>query len=84
MKKFAITIIFIILTANLFPSIAKAETKVFSKVTNSDTYNRPDLNPKYDIEKIEVGLWDSDLDMIHFWLLFKQPLTSRLLGRNSD
>lgn len=63
-------------------SPAHAATKVFSKVTTSDTYNRPDLNQKYDIEDVEVGLYDSDLDQIHFWIRFKQPLTAAMFNDN--
>jgi hypothetical protein len=61
---------------------ANAATKVFSTVTPIDTYNRPDLNPKYDIEQIEVGLFDNDLDQIHFWIRFKQPLTPAMFNDN--
>ena len=53
---------------------AIAATKVFSTTTPADTYNRPDLNPQFDIVEVEVGLWDSDLDQIHFWIRFKNAL----------
>lgn len=67
----------------LFPiSSAQAATKVFSKVTTQDSFNRPELNPKYDIEDVEIGLFDSDLDQIHFWIRFKQPLTAAMFNDN--
>ena len=61
---------------------ASAETKVFSKMTSVDAFNRPDLNLKYDIQKVEVGIYDTDLDMLHIWILFAQPLTANLFNDN--
>ena len=63
-------------------SSANAATKVFSTLTAVDVYNRPDINPKYDIERLEVGLFDNDLDQIHFWIKFKQPLTAAMFNDN--
>jgi hypothetical protein len=61
---------------------ANAETKVYSKQTNIDTFNRSDINFKYDIQRVEVGMYDTDLDMLHFWILFAQPLTSNMFNDN--
>jgi hypothetical protein len=61
---------------------AHSATKVFSRTTATDIYNRPELNPKYDIEQVEVGLFDDDLDQIHFWIRFKQPLTAAMFNDN--
>jgi len=61
---------------------AHSATKVFSTMTATDIYNRPDLNPKYDIQQVEVGLFDNDLDQIHFWIRFKQPLTAAMFNDN--
>lgn len=82
-KYLSLGLVLICIAFNLYvPEVARAETKVFSKMTTVDTYNRTDLNPKYDIERVETGLWDSDLDMLHFWILFKQPLTSQMFNDN--
>jgi len=78
-----VLIILALIGSALIPiTSAQAATKVFSKVTTSDTYNRPDLNLKYDIEDVEVGLYDTDLDQIHFWIRFKQPLTAAMFNDN--
>jgi hypothetical protein len=61
---------------------ASAETLVFEKSTSVDAFNRPDLNLKYDIQKVVVGMYDTDLDMLHFWVLFAQPLTANLFNDN--
>lgn len=56
------------------PLTAHADAKVWSTTTPIDTYNRPDLPQQYDIVRMEVGLWDTDLDQVHFWIQFKNPL----------
>ena len=74
-KSSVVLVIFLSLLAAFFSSSpAIAATKVFSTTTPVDTYNRPDLNSQFDIVQVEVGLWDSDLDQIHFWIGFKNAL----------
>lgn len=82
MKRILLSLVLIVTASIVGIPSANAETKVFSKTTNTDTYNRPDLNFKYDIKKVEVGLYDSDLDMLHFWILFAEPLTSAMFNDN--
>jgi hypothetical protein len=81
-RRFLAALLMIVATSISGVSVAEAETKVYSKTSNLDTYNRPDLNFKYDIQKVEVGMYDSDLDMLHFWILFAQPLTSSMFNDN--
>lgn len=73
---------FVLIAGSLLgsPTAANGATKVFSKFTSNDAYNRPELNPKFDIEAVEVGLFDSNLDDIHFWIKFKQPLTAAMFN----
>lgn len=76
-------IVLVLVGGMLLPvSAAHSATKVFSTMTATDIYNRPELNPKYDIEQVEVGLFDDDLDQIHFWIRFKQPLTAAMFNDN--
>ena len=82
MKRLLVTILFIVSSCFVGISPASAETKVFSKTSATDIFNPKDLNPAFDIQKVEVGLIDSDLDMIHFWILFAQPLTSNMFNDN--
>lgn len=58
----------------LTPISAFANNKVWSTTTPLDTYNRPDLSSQFDILRVEVGLWDSDLDQVHFWIQFKNSM----------
>ena len=81
MKRWAV-ILLAVLFLSSFPSPASAASKVYSKQTKLDTYNRPDVNGKYDIQQVEVGLYDDDLDMLHFWILFAQPLTANMFNDN--
>lgn len=63
------------LLATLLPqSSAIAATKVWSTTTPYDTYNRPDLPSQFDILRVEVGLWDTELDQVNFWIQFKSAL----------
>jgi hypothetical protein len=57
-----------------FAQPVQAATKVWSTTTPIDTYNRPDLPPQFDIVRVEVGLFDSDLDQVHFWIQFKNAM----------
>lgn len=82
MRRIILSLVLIIASSISNAAVANAETKVYSKSTTTDTYNRPDLNFKYDIQKVEVGLYDSDLDMLYFWILFSQPLTSAMFNDN--
>ncbi len=72
--KFAI-IFFVFQTISIsIPLKANAANKVWSTTTPLDVYNRPDLPTQYDILRVEVGLYDNDLDLVHFWIQFKNPL----------
>lgn len=82
MRRIILSLVLIFASSISNTAVANAENKVYSKFTTTDTYNRPDLNFKYDIQKVEVGLFDSDLDMLHFWILFSQPLTSAMFNDN--
>lgn len=65
--------LFLFLSA-ITPISAFAANKVWSTTTPFDTYNRPDLSPQFDILRVEVGLWDTNLDQVHFWIQFKNPM----------
>ena len=82
MKRILLSLLLIVATSIVGIPTAKAESKVYSKQTNIDTFNRSDINFKYDIQRVEVGLYDSDLDMLHFWILFAQPLTANMFNDN--
>lgn len=66
--------IFGLIFSLLSVSPALGSKKVWSTTTAFDTYNRLDLPTQFDILRMEVGLWDTDLDQIHFWIQFKNPL----------
>ena len=82
MRKILLCLVLIVVSSTSSVPIANAETRVFSKMSSLDTFNRPDLNPKYDIQRVDVGIYDSDLDMLHFWILFAQPLTPNMFNDN--
>ena len=80
MKRLIIVLVLIASNCLIGIQSASAETKVFSKLTTVDIYNTKVSNPAFDIQQVEVGLFDTDLDMIYFWILFAQPLTADLLN----
>ena len=82
MRKILLSLVLIVASSTSSAPIANADARVFSKMSNADTYNRPDLNPKYDIQRVDVGVYESDLDMLHFWILFAQPLTPNMFNDN--
>ena len=82
MRRFILALVLVVTSTTYGMPFAQASNKVFSKTTNTDTFNRKDLNLKYDINKVEVGLFDTDLDMIYFWILFNQPLTANMFNDN--
>jgi hypothetical protein len=73
-RRVALLLTLFITLSLVVPVNANAATKVWSTTTPIDTYNRPDLPPQFDIERVEVGLFDSDLDQVHFWIQFKNIL----------
>jgi len=63
------------------PSAKAASTVTWYQVSDSDTYNRPDLNPAYDIQFVTVQKFDSDSeDTINFFLFFANPVTPSLFN----
>jgi hypothetical protein len=77
-------IVLVLIAANHLFTVqpASAETRVYSKATTADVFNAKDLNSAFDIQKVDVALFDTDPDMIHFWILFAQPLTSNMFNDN--
>lgn len=49
---------------------ANASTVTWKVESPSDSYNRPDLNPNYDIEDVSVAIFDNDSDWLWFYLWF--------------
>jgi hypothetical protein len=79
-----LVLVFVLIASSCLTSIqpASAETRVFSKRTTVDIYNTKVSNPAFDIQQVSVALFDTDLDMIHFWILFAQPLTADMFNDN--
>jgi hypothetical protein len=57
---------------------AQAETKVFQQRSIFDDANPANVDPLYDVQDVEIGIFDTDLDTVNFWLHFKNPITQRM------
>lgn len=67
------------------PSAKAASTVTWYQISDSDTYNRSDLNPAYDIQFVTVQKFDSDNeDTINFFLFFVNPITPSLFNDSFD
>lgn len=61
------------------------DTVTWYQITGADTYNRPDLNPAYDLQYVTVQKFDSDTeDTINFFLFFANPITPALFNDSFD
>jgi hypothetical protein len=57
---------------------AQAESKVFQQRSIFDDANPANVDPLYDLQDVEIGIFDTDLDTVNFWLHFKNPITQRM------
>ena len=57
---------------------ASAETKVFQQRSIFDDENPANVDSLYDLQEVEIGIFDTDLDTVNFWLHFKNPITQRM------
>lgn len=75
MRRIITTFLSTVFLLSLQSEAAFSASKVWSYVTAYDNYDRPDLSKSFNIERVEVGIWDDNLDLVHFWIQFKSPLT---------
>jgi hypothetical protein len=57
---------------------AHAESKIFQQRSIFDDSNPANVDPLYDLQDVEIGIFDTDLDTVNFWLHFKNPITQRM------
>ncbi len=63
---------------------AHAENKVFQQRSIFDDANPSNVDPLYDLQDVEIGIFDTDLDIVNFWLHFKSPITQRMFVESSS
>jgi hypothetical protein len=63
---------------------AQAETKVFQQRSIFDDSNPANVDPLYDLQDVEIGIFDTDLDTVNFWLHFKSPITQRMFVESTQ
>lgn len=52
----------------------------WTATSNRDSYNRPDLDPRYDIEFVSTSIFDNSSDQIYFYLHFTNKPTVDLFN----
>lgn len=84
MRRWALSILLVVglMPAAMPPAVAA--NRVFDFTSTTDTFNPPDIKSQYDIQKVNVALMDDDLDSMHFWILFAQPLTANMFNDGQD
>jgi hypothetical protein len=63
---------------------AHAETKVFQQRSIFDDSNPSNVDPLYDLQEVEIGIFNTDLDTVNFWLHFKSPITQRMFVESTQ
>lgn len=43
----------------------------WSSTSPNDSFNRPELNPQYDLTYVDSAIFDNDIDLIYFYLNFR-------------
>ena len=77
-----------LLTVITLPSLslinsAQSSQKTFSLMSPLDTSNSTGLSAQYDLEFVEVGLFDNNSDLLHIWLHYKSPVSRTMFTSNS-
>ena len=67
-------IIALFLSNLLVAPLATAENKIFSVLTPIDEFTAKDVDPYFNLKQIEIGYYDTNPDILNFWLYFETPI----------
>ena len=59
-------------------STANAADKIFQQWSVFDEANPTNVDPLYDLQQLEIGIFDTDPDKLIFWMHFKNPITQKM------
>lgn len=62
---------------------ANSSQKTFSLMSPLDTFNNSGLTSQYDLEFVEVGLFDNNSDLLYIWLHYKSAVSRTMFTSNS-
>jgi hypothetical protein len=62
---------------------ANSSQKTFSLMSPLDTFNNSGLTSQYDLEFVEVGLFDNNSDLLYVWLHYKSAVSRTMFTSNS-
>lgn len=63
---------------------AFAAEKTFQILSPTDLYTPPNYSSQYDLDYIEVGLYDNNSNDLHVWLHYKTPISRTMFTSNSN
>ena len=69
-----ILIFSLLMIAPPFPP-ASANSFLFQIDSEYDSFDPPNLDPKYDLDLLSVGVVDNNPDLINIWLYFLEPVS---------
>ena len=58
--------------------VSKADTKIFQVMSEVDVSNPSFSDLNYDLDRIEVGIFSSNTDLLNIWLHFKNPIKNSM------
>ena len=59
-------------------SSANAANKIFQQWSVFDEANPTAVDALYDLQQVEIGIFDTDPDKLIFWMHFKNPITQKM------
>lgn len=62
---------------------AHAESRIFQQRSIFDDSNPVNIDSLYDLQEVEIGIYDTDADVLNFWLHFKNPITQSMFVQSS-
>lgn len=72
-------LIFALFLSSIFISPkASAENKIFSVFTPIDQFTAKDVDPNFNLKQIEIGYYDTNPDILNFWLYFETPIRTNM------
>ena len=86
MSKFRIFLTTVLVSSLLVTPVitAHAESRTFQQRSIFDDDGNPaNVDALYDLEEVEIGLYDTDPDLVYFWLHFKYPITQSMFVHSS-
>lgn len=64
--------------------IARAAQKTYQKMSSFDISTPSNFSAQYDLEFVEVGLYDNNSDILYIWFHYRSPIVRNMFTVNSS